>query len=517
MLQAAVTVATAAGPSPLRDHVTGARGSGVLVDFVVVSVRPDRVRESPEARDGHRPVADAGAAELGPFVPGGLSGLLACYRASGKAGEETEVPADLGTGLVRLILLGIGDRSDPAMRRAGSALGRRVAGGRTAVAAVPRDASPEEVQAFAEGVLLGSYRYTTDPADSADVRRGTVRLLISEPCDLAGLSAAADRAATVAGAVALARDLVNTPSARKSPHWLAERAIWLADRGGLQVRVRRGDELAAAGFGGIAAVGSGSANPPCLIQLSYSPDGWDTHVALVGKGITFDSGGLSLKPNDSMKTMKTDMAGGAAVMAALSVLGALGVRARVTGLVAAAENMPSGSAMRPGDVITHFGGKTVEVLNTDAEGRLVLADALAYADQTLDPDAMVDIATLTGAARSALGTTVGAMFTDDGAMAAALAAAGEASGERLWRLPLACDYRDALDSKVADLANMGGRGYGRPGAILAALFLREFSGGRSWAHLDIAGPARSATDEGETSKGGTGFGVRVLLRWLAGL
>src|SRR6266498_2246100 len=231
VLQAAVTVATAAGPSPLRDHVTGARGSGVLVDFVVVSVRPDRVRESPEARDGHRPVADAGAAELGPFVPGGLSGLLACYRASGKAGEETEVPADLGT-----------------------ALGRRVAGGRTAVAAVPRDASPEEVQAFAEGVLLGSYRYTTDAADSADVRRGTVRLLISEPCDLAGLSAAADRAATVAGAVALARDLVNTPSARKSPHWLAERAIWLADRGGLQVRVRRGDELAAAGFGGIAAV-----------------------------------------------------------------------------------------------------------------------------------------------------------------------------------------------------------------------------------------------------------------------
>jgi leucyl aminopeptidase len=240
---------------------------------------------------------------------------------------------------------------------------------------------------------------------------------------------------------------------------------------------------------------------------------------LAGKGITFDSGGLSLKPTESMKLMKTDMAGGAAVIAAMSALGRLGVRARVTGLVAAAENMPSGSAMRPGDVVTHYGGRTVEVLNTDAEGRLVLADALAYADAVLAPDVMVDIATLTGAARIALGSTVGALYATDDVLAAALLAAGDASGEQLWRMPLAGDYRCALDSATADLAHIAssvnGAEAGSPGSIVAALFLREFTGARPWAHLDIAGPARAAADDGEITKGGTGFGTRLLLRWLA--
>ena len=436
------------------------------------------------------------------------------------------------------MFLGTGDGSAPALRRAGGCLGRRVAAGRTAVAMLPADVSPDAVQAFAEGVLLGSYRYAFasggQPARSAspdgpgpqerpgapDGPRdpgGVVRLLAVAPADAAAFSTAVDRAAALAGAVAFARDLVNTPSVRKSPQWLADQAIELAHRCGLRVRVRGGDELAAAGFGGIVAVGSGSSNPPRLIELTYEPDGWDTHVVLVGKGITFDSGGLSLKPLEGMKLMKTDMAGGAAVMAALSALGAVGARAKVTGLVAAAENMPSGSAMRPGDVITHFGGRTVEVLNTDAEGRLVLADALAYAALTMDPDVIVDLATLTGASRVALGTLLGAMFTDDDELADALASAGEASGERLWRMPIVDDYQDLLDSRVADLANVPTRRYGRPGAIAAALFLREFSGGRRWAHLDIAGPARSAADDGEAAKGGTGFGTRVLLRWLAGL
>ena len=291
----------------------------------------------------------------------------------------------------------------------------------------------------------------------------------------------------------------------------------MAERCGLGIRVRGRDELEACGFGGILAVGAGSARPPRLIELSYEPDGWRTHVVLVGKGITFDSGGLSLKPSDGMKLMKTDMAGGAVVIAVMSVLASLGAPVRVTGLVAAAENMPSGSAMRPGDVIAHYGGRTVEVLNTDAEGRLVLADALAYADASLAPDVMVDVATLTGAARIALGTKVGALFTDDDDLAAALAAAGAASGEQLWRLPIASDYRDTLDSQVADLANIATRDYAGAGAIIAALFLREFCGGRRWAHLDIAGPARAGADDAEVTKGGTGFGTRVLLRWLAGL
>jgi leucyl aminopeptidase len=233
----------------------------------------------------------------------------------------------------------------------------------------------------------------------------------------------------------------------------------------------------------------------------------------VGKGITFDSGGLSLKPNEGMKTMKTDMAGGAVVMAVMSAVRAFGVGKRVTGLIAAAENMPSGSAMRPSDVISHYGGKTSEVLNTDAEGRLVLADALAYADARLEPDVVVDIATLTGAAKIALGLRYGALFATDDALAEALADAGEESGERLWRMPLIEDYRPAIDSDVADVANIG-RGGVSAGAITAALFLREFAGERPWAHLDVAGPARAGSDEGELSRGATGFGTRVLLRWL---
>jgi leucyl aminopeptidase len=229
------------------------------------------------------------------------------------------------------------------------------------------------------------------------------------------------------------------------------------------------------------------------------------HVVLVGKGITFDSGGLSLKPTDGMVAMKADMAGAAAV---------IGVKVRVTGLVAAAENLPSGSAMRPGDVITHYGGRTVEVLNTDAEGRLVLADALAYAHAHLDPDVVIDLATLTGAATTALTRRIGALFSPDDRLAEALCAAGEAGGDRLWRLPLVEDYRPALDSPVADLAHVPRDRKVQGGAITAALFLREFTGGRVWAHVDMAGPGKIDADEHENTKGGTGYGVRLLLRWL---
>jgi leucyl aminopeptidase len=235
---------------------------------------------------------------------------------------------------------------------------------------------------------------------------------------------------------------------------------------------------------------------------------------LVGKGITFDSGGLSLKPNDNMKFQKTDMAGGGAVIAVMSALAALGCRVRVTGLIASAENMPSGSAQRPSDVITHFGGRTVEVLNTDAEGRLVLADALAYADARLDPDVIVDVATLTGAIGIALGREYGAVFASSDEVAGDLLRAGESSGDRLWRMPLVEDYRPALDSTVADLANIDAGGAFGAGSITAALFLREFTGGRPWAHLDIAAVGRTTADEGINSKGATGYGVRLLLDYL---
>ncbi|WP_410050104.1 leucyl aminopeptidase family protein [Actinomadura sp. CNU-125] len=294
-------------------------------------------------------------------------------------------------------------------------------------------------------------------------------------------------------------------------------AARVADEAGLGVRLRDEKELAEGGFGGLLAVGAGSVRPPRLIELTYVPDGTPEpgrHVVLVGKGITFDTGGLQLKPNAGMQTMKTDMAGGGTVIAVMGALRALGVRARVTGLVAAAENMPSGSAMRPGDVIAHYGGKTSEVLNTDAEGRLVLADALAYAAAELDADAVVDVATLTGAAKVALGLRHGALFASDDDLAAALTAAGDAAGEPLWRLPLVDDYRAAIDSDVADVANLGRGGYGG-GAITAALFLREFAGDRPWAHLDIAGPGRAASDDAELTRGATGYGTRLLLEWLS--
>jgi leucyl aminopeptidase len=238
-------------------------------------------------------------------------------------------------------------------------------------------------------------------------------------------------------------------------------------------------------------------------------------VTLVGKGITFDTGGLSIKPLDNMKAMKTDMAGSAAVLATMSALAALGVERKVTALLALAENMPGAAALRPGDVIRHWGGRSVEVLNTDAEGRLVLADALAYAVATLAPTAVVDIATLTGAATLGLGRRHAALYSTSAPLRDALVDAGAAAGERLWPMPLVDDYRDALDSPIADLRNVGDpeKGYSG-GSITAALFLREFVGATPWAHLDIAGTGRADADEDEVSKGPTGFGVRSFLRWL---
>jgi leucyl aminopeptidase len=326
-----------------------------------------------------------------------------------------------------------------------------------------------------------------------------------------GTEAEVAKGKLIAEAVALARDLANTPSSVKNPAWLAERAL----EQGVTARVWDEEELRSGGFGGIVAVGQGSVSPPRLIQLSYEPEGATEHVVLVGKGITYDSGGLSLKPTAGMKFMKTDMAGGAVVIAVLGALASLGVRVRVTGLIAAAENSFSGTAQRPSDVITQYGGRTVEVLNTDAEGRLVMADALAYADAELDPDLMIDIATLTGAIGIALGQGLGAIFASDDDLASELIDAGESSGERLWRMPLIDDYVPGLDSSVADLSNIEiGSTYGA-GSITAALFLREFTGKRPWAHLDIAGVGRSGADEGILSKGATGYGVRLLLEWLS--
>ena len=435
----------------------------------------------------------------------------------GRPGEIVAVPLPAGpTGPAELLVVGIGEGSAAELRKAGAAIARRAKGRATLAAALPEGTADAGLQAHIEGLLLASYTFSrrSEPPSSGPVSG----IVLHVGGDFG--RQAADRALVVAKAVWLARDLANTPSNEKDPAWLADRAREVAVATGLACRIWDETELRGEGFNGLLAVGSGSSRPPRLISLGYRPgeengaSAESSHVVLVGKGITFDSGGLSIKPREAMIPMKADMAGGAAVIAVLGALRELGVRHRVTGLVAAAENMPSGSAYRPSDVITQYGGTTVEVVNTDAEGRLVLADALAYADRNLDPDVIIDLATLTGAASLGLSRRVGALYATDNELAVGLVAAGEAAGEPLWRMPLVEDYRSALDSDIADIrhvvedAKVGG------GSITAALFLREFVGGRRWAHLDIAGPGKVEFEEHEITKGGTGFGVRALLRWL---
>jgi leucyl aminopeptidase len=274
------------------------------------------------------------------------------------------------------------------------------------------------------------------------------------------------------------------------------------------VKVLSGAELKAQRLGGVLGVGQGSDNPPRFVQLTYRPEGAKGTLALVGKGVVFDSGGLSLKTSSGMETMKTDMSGAAAVIAAMSVLRDAGVNTKVVGYVPMVENMPSGSAIRPGDVLHIRNGKTVEVLNTDAEGRLILADALAMASED-KPDAIVDLATLTGACMVALGDKVAGLMGNDTGWVDQVRAAADRAGEPVWPLPLPPEYRRLLDSEVADLRNIGTGSYG--GALTAGLFLEEFVDGVRWAHLDIAGPARAGSDDGYIAQGGTGFGVRTLV------
>jgi leucyl aminopeptidase len=325
-----------------------------------------------------------------------------------------------------------------------------------------------------------------------------------------------EAAATRARATQLARNHAVVPSNTKNPAWMAAQARTIGRRHGLEVTVWDERRLRADGFGGLLAVGAASATPPRLVRLDFTPEGATSrtpHVVLVGKGITFDTGGLDIKPRDGMGAMKTDMSGAGVVLAVLSACRDLGVPVRVTGLLALAENAVGAASYRPGDVITQYGGRTVEIGNTDAEGRLVLADAIAYADLELEPDHLVDIATLTGAARVALSRSLAPVYATDPALSRALERAGEETGERLWPFPLVEDYRPRLDSDVADINHMAGIG-SDGGSITAALFLREFAGSRSWAHLDIAGVGRSDVDRGLLTKGGTGFGARLLLRWL---
>ncbi|WP_028647418.1 leucyl aminopeptidase [Nocardiopsis sp. CNT312] len=469
----------------------------------------------PVASGDDAPIAAGGAEAVAGLLPAPLDDLFTHYSLTGAPGELVQFPVPRDGSLTRLALLGVGPGSPGDLRKAGAALSR-AGRGRERVALAWPGHGADAAAAFAEGVLLASYTFSMKTGETpANQRPAQTVDVVGE--DAEALADDLRRGAALAAATALARDLINTPSLAKGPEWMVARAREVASGAGLDVRVWDEKDLVDEGFGAILGVGQGSVRPPRLVRLSYTPENPTEHIVLVGKGITFDTGGLSLKPNDNMKLMKTDMSGAAIVLGVLSELASVGVSVRVTGLLPLAENSFSGSATRVGDVLTTYSGTTVEVLNTDAEGRLVMADAFGYAVAELGPDALVDVATLTGAAKVALGTGIGALYSNDDTIAVELSAAGEQSGEPLWRMPLTDEYAPTTGSRIADLANVGTRGkdFGPAGATEAALFLREFTADVPWAHLDIAGPGRSMSESGVLSKGGTAFTTRTLLRWLA--
>ncbi|MEW2806524.1 leucyl aminopeptidase [Streptomyces massasporeus] len=495
----ALTLSTSAAP-------------GLRADAIVIGV----------AKGAKGPVVAPGAEAVDKAYDGRLAGVLETLGASGGEGEVTKLPAPSGfkTPLVLAVGLGTVPEKDDAcgteaLRKAAGVAARALAGSKKAAFALPLD-DAADAGAIGEGALLGAYSFDAykdngkDPkAKNGKAPLAEIVLLGGKPRDKA-YKAAVERAVAVSEELNRSRDLVNTPPNDLNPESFAAIAQAAAKEHGIKIQVLDEKALTKGGYGGILGVGSGSAATPRLVKLSYTSSKAKKHLAFVGKGITYDSGGISLKPAGHNETMKCDMAGAASVFAAVVAAARLGLEVNVTGWLALAENMPSGSATRPGDVLRMYSGKTVEVLNTDAEGRLVLADALWAASQE-KPDAIVDVATLTGAMVLALGNRTFGIMGNDDAFRAALVEAAEEVGEPAWPMPLPEHLRKGMDSATADIANMGER---MGGGLVAGLFLREFVGeGITWAHLDIAGPAfNEGGPFGYTPKGGTGTAVRTLVR-----
>ncbi|WP_109508704.1 leucyl aminopeptidase [Nocardioides speluncae] len=451
--------------------------------------------------------------------------LLATLGLTGKAGEKALVPTGDQVTTPLLVIVGLGDQDKlgpNAVRQAAGVAARAVTNAASVALALPAD-SPELVRAATEGFLLGGYTFTTYQRDSLkpDTRPGEI-VVLSPAARTQDANQAFELAQVLADAVITARDWVNEPPGDLTPPMLADRlteahaaATKDADAPKLTIKVLDEKALAKGGYGGIIGVGKGSDAPPRLVQLNYTPDEPKAHVALVGKGITFDSGGLTIKPSGSMPEMKSDMAGAAAVAQATLAIAKLGLPVRISAYLPLAENMISGSAMRPGDVITIYGGRTVEIANTDAEGRLILADALHLATEA-EPDVIIDVATLTGHMVAALGTRMaGVMGSDD--IVGAVTTAAESAGEAFWPLPIPPEMTERVhSSKIADLSQHDWVRWG--GALFAAAFLREFTGEVPWAHLDIAGPAfNSGAAWGHVTSGGTGFAITTLVDYARGL
>ncbi len=425
---------------------------------------------------------------------------------SAKAGEILEIPGER-----RLYLVGTGASTLEDIRKASAALARKVKG---STAKIYVALSPKKDSVIGSAIAIANASYTYSLKSKKDEKTPSSFYFHED------FAPQIKRALVFIEATYVARDLIHTPANIKTPAWLASEAKRMAaKKAGVSVKVRAGRELAE--FGGLQAVGNSAPDPgPRMIEISYAPKGssrWP-HVVLVGKGIVFDTGGISLKrPYDIMIAMKSDMAGAAAVLATTLAMADIKPKVRVTALMMCAANAMSSTAQRPSDVIKHYGGTTSEVWDTDAEGRLVLADGLAYADKKLNPDYLVDVATLTGAATLGLGKQYAAMYSRDPKLARTLHDIGNVMGDRVWHMPLVDDYRVALDSDIADISHIDRKNGFSGGSITAALYLEEFVGERTWVHLDIAGTGRSDVDAGEFVKGGTGFGPRLLIEWIDSL
>jgi len=411
----------------------------------------------------------------------------------------------------KLLLAGLGKRGEltaERLRQAGGKAASILAGAGVKKAALSaglmEDAGLSPVL-FIEGCLLSRYRFRLYKKEENGKEMESLAVLSDKEFE-----EELRRASVLADAVYFARNLVNTPANDMTPCMLAKAAKSLAG-GKVKVKVIGKDEAAELGMGGYLSVARGSAEPPQFIVVTYKGDG-SRPVVLIGKSITFDSGGISIKPSEGMEKMKYDMAGGAAVLGVIKAASELGLPVHITGVLPATENLPGGTASRPGDVVRTIGGKTIEIINTDAEGRVVLADAIGYARKFLDPEAVIDIATLTGACSVALGNEAIAMMTTDEKLAARMEKAGEKTGERVWRMPLYDEYREYIESDIADLKNTGGKS---GGLVTAAYFLKEFAENTPWVHLDIASTAWTDKDRPYIPKGASGIGVRLLFEFLA--
>jgi leucyl aminopeptidase len=485
-------------------RTTNSPATDVAADVIVVAVG--------QGSDGL--VLAPGAREVDDALGGRLAETLAALGATGKAEEVTKVVSagTLAAPLIAAVGIGTAAAEHPGstdaevLRRSAGAAVRSLASDKVRSIALALPAGDaDSAEATALGALLGSYQFGRYRSNGVPAPQLT---LIAQGTEA---DAAAARAEVLAAAVSLVRDLVNTSPSHLYPEVFADEAASVAREAGLGLEVLDEAALSHGGYGGIAGVGQGSIHPPRLVRLSYQhPDATKT-VVFAGKGITFDSGGLSLKPPKAMETMKSDMGGAAAVLAAIQAIAAFKPAVNVVAYLPLAENMPGSSAQRPSDVISIYGGTTVEVLNTDAEGRLVLADALARSGED-KPDLIVDIATLTGAQVVALGNRVSGVMANDDEVRNAVVDAATRAGEAMWPMPLPEELRKGLDSKVADLANVAAERDG--GMLVAGLFLREFvPDGARWAHLDIAGPSfHEGEPYGYIAKGGTGAGVRTLVQ-----